>query len=111
MAAIASRVQDGHYVDYTPTSGDVAAGDVVVRGQSVQIADRAIANGSLGSLATCGVYDLPKDGTAIGDGNATYWNSSNNTATSNSSLGNKIGPAIGAAAAGDATVRVKLRPN
>jgi len=69
----AQYVQTGNYLDYMAPA-DVAAGDVVVQGDLVGIAHRAIGAGEPGSIAVVGVFDLPKaTGTAIVAGAKIYW--------------------------------------
>ena len=55
---MASYVQDGDLLDYTPSSA-VAAGDVVVIGSLVGVAPRAIAANAVGALAVEGVFEIP----------------------------------------------------
>ena len=57
--AYAVYIQDGEYIDYTPTSA-VAAGDVVVQGEMVGVARTPIAANALGSLAIVGVFEFAK---------------------------------------------------
>lgn len=101
-------VQDGTSIDYTPTT-DVAAGDVVVQGDLVGIATQDIPANTLGTLKVEGVFDVVKQsGAAISTGALVYWDATNQVATT-SATGNKlIGKCIKAAAAADATVRVKM---
>lgn len=68
----AKFLQEGHEVDYTPSS-DVAAGQVIVVNGHVRIARRPIPANTLGALATCGLFDVAKDSSNISDGNALYW--------------------------------------
>ncbi len=60
----AQFIHDGDAIDHVPAS-DVAAGDVVVRGDLVAIAKLDIPAGTLGALAVTGVFDVAK---ASGDG-------------------------------------------
>ena len=55
---MASYVQDGVLLDYTPAAA-VAAGDVVVIGSLVGVAPRAIAANAVGALAVEGVFEIP----------------------------------------------------
>ena len=107
---MATFVQDGHSVDYTPAQA-VAAGQVVVQGDLVGVARTPIAANALGSLAVEGVFDFPKatgGGTALAAGASVYWDAGNSRATA-TSIGNKsLGKVIRAAVDGDATVRVRL---
>lgn len=107
---MATFIQDGDAVDYTP-GADVAAGEVVVQGDLVGVAKTPIASGALGSLATRGVFDFAKAaGGAIAAGAVLYWDSSNGVATTTASGNKRIGKAVAAAAAADTTVRGLLAP-
>jgi predicted RecA/RadA family phage recombinase len=111
--ATAKFIHDGDSINYTPTSADVAAGDVIVQGDLVGIAKRDIPRNVLGALAVSGVFDLPKArgvGAAITAGAKVYWDAGNSVATTDTDEGaNKyLGKAVRAAADADATVRVRL---
>ena len=107
---MATFIQDGDAVDYSP-SADVAAGEVVVQGDLVGVAKTPIASGTLGSLATRGVFDFAKAaGGAISPGAVLYWDSSNGVATTTASGNKRIGKAVAAAATADTTVRGLLAP-
>ena len=110
--AAAKYVHEGISVDYTPTA-DVAAGDVVVRGELVGVARLDIPANTFGALAVAGVFDFPKatgGGTAIAIGVNVYWDDAANQATTNAGAGaNKlIGKCVKAAAAADALARVRM---
>jgi len=108
--SVTNFVQDGWSVDYTPSSA-VEAGDVVVQGELVGIAKADIAADALGALAVEGVFDFPKDtgsADAITAGANVYWDAGNEVATTTVGSNKLIGKVITAAAAADATVRVKL---
>lgn len=103
-------VQEGNAIDYTPAA-DVAVGDVVVVGDLVCVAKQAILANRLGSLATTGVFDLPKAtgaGTAITAGTKLYWDAVNKQATATAGSNKQAGYAVKAAADADTTVRVML---
>lgn len=108
----ATFIQEGASIDYTP-GADVAAGAVVVQGELVGVAVRAIPANTLGALAVEGVFDFPKatgGGTAITAGAQLYWDATNQVATTNAGAGaNKaIGKTVKAAADADATVRSRM---
>lgn len=107
---IAQYIQDGRYVDYTP-SGDVAAGAVVVQGDLVGVAVRPIAANTQGALAVQGIFEMPKasgGSTALAFGTTVYWDAGNSRVTTTSS-GNKLaGKVARAAVDADTTVRVRL---
>ncbi len=107
---MAAFVQDGRYVDYTPSAA-LTAGSVVVQADLVGVAVRDIPANTLGVLAVEGVFSFPKAtgaSTAIAVGTTAYWavgtSTATATATSNKLLGKVIKPAVDA----DATVLVKL---
>ncbi|MCA9253807.1 MAG: DUF2190 family protein [Phycisphaerales bacterium] len=110
--ATAKFIHDGNSIDYTP-SADVAAGDVVVQGESVGIAKTAIAANLIGAIAVTGVFDVPKAtgaSTAITAGANVYWDATNSVATTDDDTGNNklLGKTVLAASDADATVRVRL---
>ncbi len=106
----ATFVHDGGSIDYTP-SADVAVGDVVVQGELVGVAHRAIPANTLGSLAVTGVFDVAKAtsaGTAITAGANCYWDATNKVATTTATGNKLIGKCVRAAVDADAIVRVRL---
>ena len=108
--ATAKFIHDGNSIDYTPGS-NVAAGDVVPQGDLVGIAKRDIVANALGALAVTGVFDVPKAtgaGSAIAAGAKVYWNATAKQATTTATGNKYLGKTVGAAADGDATVRVRL---
>ena len=111
-------VQEGDVLDYTPEAA-VDAGQVVVVGDHVGIAKLDIEAGRLGALHFSGVFDVVHAADKIGDGVAVYWDENGNpvggtagtgAATASADSGNNklMGFAHGAAAADDATVRIRL---
>ena len=110
--AVATFIQDGASIDYTPGSA-VAAGDVVVLGDLIGISKRPIAANELGALSVDGVFDLPKAtgvGTAIAAGAIVYWDVGDSEAKEDSETGanKQLGKTAAAAGDNDATVRVRL---
>lgn len=106
----ATFVHEGSSIDYTP-GADVAVGDVVVQGDLVGVAHRAIAANTPGSLAVAGVFDFAKAtgaGTAIAAGAACYWADGANQATTTAAGNKLLGKCVRAAADADATVRIRL---
>jgi predicted RecA/RadA family phage recombinase len=73
---------DVQQMDYTPSGVDIAAGDVVVIGNSLcGIATRPIYDGELGSLnIEGGIYEVVGDA-AITAGKRVYWNASTHKVT------------------------------
>lgn len=103
---MASYVQKGDVLDYTPASA-VAAGDVVVIGSLVGVAPVAIAANKLGSLAIEGVFSMPCATGATGaQGSAISWYAVSGVA--HASTGTVAGKLAKARAAGDTTVDVIL---
>jgi len=69
----ATFIQNGDFLDYVPTV-DVAQGAIVVIGNLVGIAHRAIPAGTLGSIALTGVYELPiAAGSVAGAGEPVFY--------------------------------------
>ena len=102
----------GDAIDYTPSSA-VAAGDVVLIGTIPLVATQAIAANCLGSLASEGVFDIPKNNDAFTVGDAVYWNASDtdylsNTGAADNATGNLAGVCVANAAANASYVRTKL---
>lgn len=115
----AVHVYDGLMIDYTPDSA-VDAGDVVVIGNRVLIANLDIAASELGALAAAGVFEVVKVSGAISDGAELFWDADGDpyggTAGSGAlstdpSVGPFAGHAIGAAGSTDATVTLQLGRN
>jgi len=108
--AQATFVHEGASIDYTP-GADVAAGDVVVQGDLVGVAKLDITAGKLGALAVEGVFDFAKAtgvGTTLAAGTTVYWDDAANVATATAAGNKQIGKVVKAAAAADATVRVRM---
>jgi predicted RecA/RadA family phage recombinase len=69
----ATFIQNGDFLDHVPTA-DVPQGAIVVIGTLVGIAHRAIAAGTLGSIALTGVYALPiPAGSVAGAGDPVFY--------------------------------------
>jgi predicted RecA/RadA family phage recombinase len=111
--AVAQFIQLGNSIDHTPAAA-VAAGEVIVQGDLVGIAQLDVAAGQLGALALTGVFDIDKAtgvGTGIAVGTKVYWDAANKQATSADGGGvNKYLGKVTATAGDDATkVRVRLQ--
>ena len=107
---MATFVQDGISIDYTPSSA-VTAGDVIVQGTLVGVAKKDIAASALGALAVSGVFDFAKgvtSGDAITAGAAVYWDADNEVATTTADGNTSLGKAVEAATATATTVRVLM---
>ena len=69
----ATFIQNGDFLDYVPAV-DVPQGAIVVLGNLVGIAHRAIPAGTLGSIALTGVYELPiPAGSVAGAGDPVFY--------------------------------------
>jgi predicted RecA/RadA family phage recombinase len=109
MAEAVFKQGDPIMVDHTP-SGAVAAGEVVVTGDSPRIAHRPIAAGVLGALAAAGgVYKVPADG-AIAADKKVYWDNTANKVTLTSTSNKGFGTTVEAAAADGDLIHVLHRP-
>jgi predicted RecA/RadA family phage recombinase len=115
MSFQATFVQRSQKIDYTPTSA-VSAGQVVVQGSLIGVAIHAIVANALGSLDTEGIFDVVKANEQQALGAAVYWDADGNPyggvagtgcLTTTASGNTFVGYTLAAAAATDATVRVK----
>lgn len=108
---LATFVQNGDRVDYTPSSA-VDAGDVLVIGSTVAVATEAIAADALGSVAISGVVRFPKatgSGAEIAGGTKVYWDASGEVVTTTASTHKCAGYTVpDGAGDDDATVDVVL---
>ena len=109
---LAQFIQQGNSIDYTPAAA-VTAGDVIVQGDLVGIAQIDCAADQLGALAVTGVFDIDKAtgvGTGIDVGTKVYWDAADQQAKADDEAGaNKyLGKTIAAAGDDDAKVRVRL---
>lgn len=105
-------VQPGEIIDYTPAAA-VSSNDIVKLGVLIGVAVADIAANATGALAIEGVFDLPKKAAvAVTAGAKMTYNATAGFLTGAGATGDILGGAvaIAPAAAGDATVRVKLLP-
>lgn len=100
-------IQPGEVIDHTP-SATLAAGDVVVIGKRIGIAETDIAANDAGSVAVEGVFSVAKASGAIQQGALVYWDTTNDNATTTATGNTLAGYAFAAAASADAAVAVKL---
>lgn len=113
MPPVATFVQEGALIDYTPSGADVAAGDVVVVGELVGVAPNDILDGQKGAIAIEGVYKFPKPtgaGTGSPAGTQQYWDAADQNAqeTADSGTNKKMGVNLVATGDNDTTVLIKL---
>lgn len=108
--AIATMVQEGLSIDYTPPA-DMAAGDVLDCGTFIAIALVPIAANTQGALQIRGTFDINKAaGLAVTFGATVYWDNTNKVVTPTGPADATAGKCVRAALAGDAVVRVNLTP-
>ena len=110
--AIAQFVQQGNSIDHTPSAA-ITAGDVVVQGDLIGIAQVDCVANQIGALAVTGVFDIDKAAgvsTAIAVGTKVYWDLADQEAKADDESGaNKyLGKTIAAAGDDDTKVRVRL---
>lgn len=78
--------QLGETLYYTnPTDDFVGAGTLVIFGSICGVAATDIAPGQLGTLATKGVWQMPKDTAAITSGAKVYYDETNDVVTATAS--------------------------
>lgn len=102
--------QPGRVLDVTNGSGaDVLSGDLVLIGEVAGVALVDIPAGSVGSVQIEEVFILPKTASeAIAAGTAVYLDATTKTLTATATDNTRVGVAVYAAGADDATVKVKL---
>lgn len=105
---VARYVQRGESIDFTPEA-DVAAGDVVKVGSLVGVAKLDVRAGELGALALVGVYEVATGGAEVAAGEAVSVDlATGRVAAAGAAGAVKIGHAVAAAKASDASVCVRL---
>lgn len=103
-------IQEGRRMKYTNGGGStIPSGTPVVVGNRVAVACNDIAVGAEGELDLGGVHQLVKvDGTAFGQGDPLYWDSSPGCLTKTSTGNTPAGEAFEDAASDALIARVKL---
>ena len=99
-------VQRGEYIDFVPEN-NVKAGDIVALGRLVGVSKLDVKAGTLGALATTGVYDVAKGETAFAAGDKVYWSATEGKAAAEGGV--LLGLCVQDADAASPTVRVILR--
>jgi len=95
---MATYIQQGEFVDYTPSGAGVAAGDVVALGNDFfGVALRDIADGEKGALATGGIFEFASTG-EIAAGALVFWDEGNKRVSTAAVNNTYIGRASAAAA-------------
>lgn len=108
MTTYATFLQDGHSINYTPTS-DMLSGDVIVLGNLIGIATRPIPANTMGALAITGVFRIAKLSTdEVTTGAVLYWDDTNKYVTLNASGTTRIGLAVADSPSGQATADVLI---
>lgn len=108
--AIADKISEGNYIDYTPGSA-VAQGAVVVQADLVGVAENAIPANTLGALSVRGLYNINKlTSDVVAAGAILYWDAANSRATITASTHKQFGRAIAAAGNGATKVLALLNP-
>lgn len=102
-------VGEGDVLDYTTGGAAVVSGAVVAMGKRIGIALADIPANSTGSAAVTGVWTVNKLATdVVNQGDLLYWDAPNNRLTVTAGALPVAGYAAAAAAAGLATVRIKI---
>jgi len=115
MADTTFRQGDPIMVDYTPSSGDVAAGQVILVGNTTGwtcgIAHVTITNNTQGALAAGGgIYDTVNLDNAA-NGTKVYWDNTNKKVTTTSTNNALFGFVVASGAGGaNTTCRTVHRP-
>jgi predicted RecA/RadA family phage recombinase len=101
--------REGRSIDYTPSGADVSAGDVVIVGDIIGVAEDDIADGDTGTLRIEGIFKMPAPaGTAFAAGDAVTWDGTDIAATT---FGDAVhGVVVAACASAETTALVKLTP-
>jgi predicted RecA/RadA family phage recombinase len=102
-------IQEGRMITLTAPAGGVTSGAGVVIGALFGVASKTAAAGETVTLATEGVFDLPKLASAvIAPGAKVSWDDTAKQVNAPGTGRYPIGTAIEAAGNGAATVRVRL---
>lgn len=104
-------VQPGKTLTLTAPTGGVVSGNFYKIGAVFGVAVQSAAEGAAFDLETGGVYDLAKTAGNTFAAGADVYATPAGVMTSTASGNTKVGAAVAAAAAGDATVRVRLNDN
>jgi predicted RecA/RadA family phage recombinase len=103
--------QQGSVLTATAPAGGVVSGEGVLIGTCFGVAAYDAPEGSETELNIEGVWSLPKAaGVVSGFGAALYWNSTAKNVTTTAAGNTRIGFCARTAAAGDATIDVRLCP-
>lgn len=104
----ANHVQPGEVMEFTAAAA-LAIGVGVLIGVRLGVTLDAVANGAAGRAAVWGVWNLPKLSTdVVAEGALLYWDNTNKRLTTTATGNTLAGYAFKAAAAGVATVDIKI---
>lgn len=101
-------IQHGSVVTFPVPAGGVVSGNPYLIGALFGVAAYDAAEGAQGELALTGVFDLPKDGSVIGEFAAVYWDDTAKKITTTVSTNKPVGAATKTAGGSAATVNVRL---
>lgn len=102
-------IQNGASITVAAPAGGVTSGGGVIVGALFGVAATTAAEGEALTIATVGVYELPKLGTAvIAAGGLVSWDATNHRCDAPGAGRYPIGAAIEAAGNGVGTVKVRL---
>ncbi len=102
-------VSKGDTVTVPAPTGGVQSGVPVLIGVLFGVPLATAAEGVPVAIRTCGIFTMSKASQAFTVGQQLYWNNTNAQLTSTASGNTAVGPALAAAASGDATGRVLLK--
>lgn len=102
-------LHDGRAIHFIPDTA-ITAGSVVVLGHLVGITKLDVAAGELGVLSLDGVYEMPKDATALSTDDFAYWDQTNRKVGANTTGTVVLGRVVSNATATDTMVQVRLEP-
>ncbi|KAA1052958.1 DUF2190 family protein [Azospirillum argentinense] len=102
-------IQSGNLIEVTAPAGGVTSGDGTVIGSLFGIAGSSAVEGTSVTIATKGVFELPKLSTAIlATGGKVSWDADNSRCDAPGTGKYPIGVAVEAAGNGTSTVKVRL---
>lgn len=106
---IAEYVQKGETLDYlNNTEETITAGSVVMLGELCTVAATNISAGEVGTVATVGVWTMPKDESDITAGAKLYYDAESDKLTITADSNVFVGIAACAAGTSASTVNVRL---
>lgn len=101
-------IQSGNVITFTAPTGGITSGSGLLAGSLFGVASTDAAQGTPVECSMTGVFELPKAADDVEFGEALYWDDTEKEVTVTALDNTLIGAAVAAAAAGVATVRVRL---